>query len=530
MSQASLFSMPAVTPPKGLLEPQENAYWELCSHLQNGRNVVLQQPTGSGKTQVAKSIFEWCEASGLSACFYVNRKILIEQTSNRFEAGGLDHGVRAANYEDKFYPDRAIQICSADTERARVYSDDPRWPAHHSDIVIVDEAHIQKGETMQTILDDHISRGAKVMLMSATPIGLSKMVPNLHLVSGGTLAQYRECGLLSLAITKGIQQPDLRKVKRGSTGEFVLDDKTRQQYVQHIVGSVINNWKKFNPDAKPALLYAPGKAESVWLTQQFYNNGIPWAHIDATDAWIDGKAHKLERSLWEDIQGKLLDGTIKGLSSRFKLREGVDLPAVEHLIMATPIGSLGSYLQVCGRGMRSSPGKDKCTIQDHGGNFWRHGSPNNERPWEVLWQMTQAQASKFHEYRIKHKETTEPIRCPNCLTERTHGRTCMFCGYESPKGTRHIIMEDGTLKECEERLHPVARTQNRHDTQAQWNRMYFGFKNKKLDKTWVQMEAFFAKEHGYWPPRTLLNQPKNNMDWHRYVYSVEVRDQVTNGG
>lgn len=533
MQQQGLFgtdklkSVDIVPPNPGLLGPQEETYWEVAWHIQQGRNVCLQAPTGAGKTTMSFELLNFWKNHGFSGAFYVNRKALISQTSQRFKGDGLVHGVRAAEYEDMFYPDEPMQICSAPTEWARVYGETPSWRHHEADVVVVDEAHMMKGEMMQRILEDHMGRGARVVLMSATPVGLSKVIPNLTLVKSGTLAAYRECGLLVPAVTRSPSQPDMRKVKRGATGEFVLDDTTRRQFVQHIVGDVIKHWKEWG-DGKPTMMYAPGKAESVWLAEQFNNAGIRTAHVDANEIIMDGKRTQKTRSRWDELLERYRNGEITCITSRFCTREGVDCPWTEHIVLATPIGSLSSYLQVAGRGLRASKatGKDVCQIQDHGGSYHRHGSVNADRPWDLLWQMSQGQASKFHEYEVRHKEREEPIRCPNCLSERTGGSKCPLCDHESRRGSRHIIMEDGSLKEVEDRLTPTVRTRMHADTQSQWNKMYFGFKNKKLERTFVQMEAFFANEHGYWPPRTLANQPKNNMDWHRYVYSVDVRDQT----
>ncbi len=67
---------------------------------------------------------------------------------------------------------------------------------------------------------------------------------------------------------KTISNPDMNKVKRNKTGEYVLDDRKKATCTQSIVGDVLNRWKKYNPDGRPSVMYAPGVAESVWLTDQ----------------------------------------------------------------------------------------------------------------------------------------------------------------------------------------------------------------------------------------------------------------------
>jgi len=519
-------------PAAGLKVPQERAYWQVVNLIRAGHDVCLQSPTGSGKTRMATELLRWAEKELGGGSFYVNRKALVTQTSDRFASLGLDFGIRAADHEDGFYPHAPTQIASANTERVRVYGENPVWPRHDCGLVVVDEAHIQKGQTMKQIIADHKSNGAKVVLLSATPIGLHQMTDNLKLVVSGTLKEFRNCGLLVPGVVKSIEQPDLSKIKRTATGEYDLGAEKRKVYTQTIVGNVIDRWKKYNPDARPTMAYWPGKPESVWGTQQFEAAGIPWVHVDATDAYFGGKRYTLNRNLWDDILGKVTDGTFKGISSRFKLREGVDLPSVYQVILATPIGSLASYLQTVGRCLRSAPGKDAALITDHGGNYLRHGSPNHDRDWETLWTLSNAVASQLHENEIRNGDTPEPIRCPKCEGERLHGPKCPHCGYEHAKSRREVIMEDGRMVTRDGDLIPRKHVQRRSNTQRLWDNMYWGYKNKGLNKTFAQMEAFFVRTHGYWPPRDLNNMPTNSMQWHRRVKDVHVKDlrTVKSGG
>lgn len=510
----------------GLWPAQAKSVRKVASLVLKGKDVCLQSPTGTGKTRMATELLRWAADELGGGSFYVNRKILVEQTAERFRSQGIRFGVRAADHEEGFDPDAAIQICSADTERSRVYGKNPVWDRHDGGLVVVDEAHIQKGETMRKIIADHKANGAQVVLLSATPVGLSKMADEI--VIGGTMKEYRDCGALVPAVCKSIEQPDLAKVKRTATGEYDMGAEKRKVYTQTIVGNVIDRWKKYNPDARPTMLYAPGKAESVWFTQKFEDAGVSWCHIDATEAYFGGSRYRLTRSLWQEILEMYTDGTFSGISSRFKLREGVDVPSTYHIILATPIGSLQSYLQTVGRGLRAAPDadyvKDHCLITDHGGNYLRHGSPNIDRDWEAIWTLSSNVASKLHEESIRNGDTPEPIRCPKCSGERLGGIHCPFCGHQHEKSQREVIMEDGKMVTKDGELIPRKVTQKRSNTQKLWDQMYWGFKNKNLKKTFSQMEAFFVQSHGYWPERTLNHMPLESMHWHRRVADVPFDD------
>jgi len=502
----------------GLWPAQARSVMNVMDEIRNGRDVCLQSPTGSGKTRMAAELLRWAKQDLYGGIFYCNRRILIGQTKERFDDSGLSCGVRAADHDESFDPYENIQIASADTERVRVYGERPSWQRHDCGLVIVDEAHISKGNTMQTILDDHRSNGARVVLLSATPVGLSGMADSL--IIGGTIKEFQQCGALVPAIVRSIEQPDMRKVKRNLTGEYVMDGVTKKIYTQSIVGNVIDRWKKHNSNQRKTLLYAPGRPESTWFTEQFMKAGINWAHVDATDCVMDGKRRTLSRSVYDDLIGRYKDGEIKGISSRFKLREGIDIPDVWNVILATPIGSIQSYLQTVGRALRSAPGKNDALILDHGANYLRHGSPNVDRDWHNMWQMTSGVASKLHENQIREKEIPEPICCSNCQGERRFGSKCPHCGHVNPKSQRHVIQANGTMKVVDG---PTMRKRHRKkldDTQDKWNRMFFGWKNKKVKRTFAQLEGFFHHTHGYFPERTLNNQPLESAQWHRIVHHV----------
>jgi superfamily II DNA or RNA helicase len=339
------------------------------------------------------------------------------------------------------------------------------------------------------------------------------------------MKEYRDCGALVPAIVKSIEQPDLRKVARNKTGEYILDGKKRGIYTQSIVGNVIDRWKKYNPDARLTMLYAPGKAESVWFTEQFMKIGVPWCHVDATDAVVDGKRVKLSRKLWEEILERFKDGNIKGLSSRFKLREGVDVPAVYHCILATPIGSLASYVQTIGRVLRySDETPDHVLVTDHGGNYLRHGSPNHDRPWDQWWGLPEHAISEMHVNGIRDKKEPEPIRCPMCEGERRSGLKCPHCGYEHEKSRRKVIMEDGKMVEVDGHLIKPRYVKREKDTEEKWKKLFWGYRRKGVSATFNQMEGYFAHLHGYHPPRDLPLMPKVLGHWYRKVCDIDLKD------
>ena len=510
----------------GLWAPQLRSVEGVIDAWQDTNRLLLFSPTGSGKTRMCGEIFRWANHHGKRAIFYANRKLLIGQTDDRFRDLGLDVGIRAAEYDSRFDDSCDVQIASADTERARVFKGG-KWDFYDvgdGGIVAVDEAHLQKTKVMKDILQWYEKRGAKILLLTATPVAMSGWADKL--LVGGKLSEWRGCGALVPVYTYNISQPDMRKVKRNNTGEFVMDDGMKMQYLQTIVGEVIENWELLN-DGSPTMCYAPGVPESIWLAEKFRARGHEFVHVDATDAYIGGKRVKMNQQVWSDIVSGVKSGDIRGLSSRFKLREGVDIPAAGHCVLATPVGSLASYLQILGRVMRSAKGKVGAILQDHGGCYHLHGSPNLDRPWESLWRCSESAASNYHQDLIREDQIKEPIRCPACGMERTGGPKCPGCGHEATKGKRAIRMESGELSEIIEG--PMIKPRRRilkSTTAEDWAKMFWGFKRKKVDRSFSQMEAYFLQEYGYRPPRNLPYMPKHFLDWKAKVHEVDMKDLI----
>lgn len=480
------------------------------------RRLLLTSPTGGGKTVVATDLIRHYIDRDRKAVLYTNRKLLVEQTSRVLDGAGLHHGVRAAGHEDNL--GRLLQVSSTQTESARVIKR-RLWDLHDAELVIVDEAHLQTGKTAQRILSEHREQGAACVGLTATPIGLADLYDRL--IIGGTPSELRECGALVPCYHYGPDEPNLKHIGRVQLGE----DLTENQNVKAIMtptiwARVYEWWQRLNPDGKATILFAPGVGESVWFAEQFLANGVTVAHIDGEDVWINGTVYRSSREARDDVLAGAADGRIKVVCNRFVLREGIDMPFVEHMIFATVFGSLQSYLQSGGRGLRASAstGKTRLTLQDHGGNWHRHGSLNADREWRL--EYTPGMVSGLREERIREKKEKEPLRCPQCGMILATSR-CP-CGYEVKPGkkSRPVIEQDGTLTEMTGDIFKERRPQTKPDTADLWRQMYWRARASSNGMTFRQAVGLFLHENWYEPPRTLPLMPTNELDWFRAVKDV----------
>jgi DNA repair protein RadD len=495
---------------------QDFALAEVPRRIDAGeRRVLLTSPTGGGKSRIACDLIEWAVGRGWPVVLYTNRRLLIDQLARVLTDHGITFGVRAATWED--CRERQVQISSLPTENHRVLKSE-RWTIHgHGErvLALVDEAHLNKADTAATVLGMHLEHGGAYVGITATPVGLGHLYDSL--VVAGTPTELRRCGALVPAYHYGIDEPDMRDFKQSvKTGEYAEGDLRKAVMTKNVFGRVLEHYRALNAEGRPTILFAPGVPESIWFAEQLTAAGVSAAHIDGTGVWWDGEYTKGGDR--EALLDAVRCGDVQVLCNRFVLREGLDLKEVSHLILATVMGSLQTYLQSVGRGLRSCKGKDRLTIQDHGGHWWRHGSANADREWNLAY--TETIVAGLRQQQFTEQRDPEPITCPQCRMVRAAGSRCPQCGFESQRKTRMVVQQDGRLVEHEGDVFKPRKVRVKPDTMKVWEQCYYRAKRSKNRMTFRQAEGLFFYENHYWPPHDLPLMPTNRLDWFLPVAEV----------
>jgi superfamily II DNA or RNA helicase len=504
---------------------QTRGFLALLGAIKQGRRrIVLACPTGGGKSRIIEKLIrhfrspEW----DWNVSLYTNRRMLVDQISRGLMRAGIEFGVRAAGHEDNRH--LPVQISSVQTEDRRVLAreeaGDPRaWALHPARLVVFDEGHLMTSGAAVELASRHLAadKFCVVIYFTATPLGMADVADVL--IQAGTNSELRDCGALVPAHHYGPDEPDLRKIKL-QPGEDPSEAELRKAISPvHLFGSVFDNWRRLNPEMKPTLLFAPGVAESRWFADEFNRRGVPAAHIDADYIRFPDREVEATRDSRQEVLDASRAGTVRVVCNRFVLREGIDAPWLAHGIFATVFGSVQSYLQAGGRLLRSSPGLDSVTIQDHGGNWWRLGSLNADRVWDL--ELTDRLAVSLRADRLRRGDAdeVEPWRCGDCgLIVR--GPRCP-CGWESGRAvlTRQVMQTDGTLLEMVGRAFPERRVVQKHDTVKRWVQCYW--RTYHSGGTFKQAVGLFVSENHYWPPEDLKMMPRGEIDWYRVVKDVD---------
>ncbi len=384
------------------------------------RSILINAPTGSGKTVMASALMELVMEKGRRANFVVDRLSLIQQTSDTFDRYGLEHGVIQSQHP-RYRPSLPIQICSVQTLSKR------GWPDAHVDLI--DEAHVLH----ETVKKRIAAKGSVVIGLSATPFtrGLGEffdVVINVTttrwLIDKGWLAPYR---VFSCA------EPDMAGVKVKSTGEW--DEKEASGKALEVVGDVVAEYLKLG-EGRKFICSAVDTAHVQELARQFLAAGINVA----TYTYKDKEEDRAETTL----EFRKADSTIRGLITVTAASRGFDVPDVSCIIMARPLRkSLAEHIQLLGRGLRIADGKADCLVLCHSGNmarFWPECEDFFDHGIEKL------DDGKTKPKKKAEKPEAEAVKCPTCHALHKPAPFCPGCGHQYPRkqAVQHV---PGTLKE-----------------------------------------------------------------------------------
>lgn len=489
------------------------------------RRILVTAPTGAGKSFMICMLILGLARYGWSAVLYTNRRLLIDQLSRTLDAHGIPHGVRAAGHPENL--DAPVQIASLQTEQARTIKRATRsiHGAAGNCIAIIDEAHLNASENTLEIANRHIDSGHFLVGFTASPIGLAGVYEQL--IVAGTNSELRAAGMLVPVFHYGPDEPDLKRFKKELEAGLDLSEKKAAAAMGgrvHLFGRVWEWFEKLNPTRRPTILFAPGVAESLWFAEQFSRRGVSAAHIDGQSVWVNGESLRSSQDARDEVIEGSRDGRIVVVCNRFVMREGVDMPWLAHGILATVLGSLQTYLQAGGRLLRAYPGLDHVTMQDHGGNWWRHGSLNADRHWDLNY--TPGMLAGMREDDLREKRIKEPVRCPKCGLVLMV-RVCP-CGYvvNPNRKSRPVVTSDGDLIQMRGDIYKPRRRPRTADAQALWTRCYFRAKNSRTRMTFRQAEALYVHESPIhcWPPRDLKFMPIEPHDLFRSVADVPARN------
>ncbi|MBK8123961.1 MAG: DEAD/DEAH box helicase [Dokdonella sp.] len=352
---------------------------------QGKRSICLVAPCGAGKTIIAAHIIHSALSKQRRVLFLAHRRELIDQCAEKLRALGiLDYNVVLSGHPHSRNPNAPMQIASIQTLIRREYP-----PA---DLIIVDESHHAAAGQYQTLLKNYPD--AYVLGLTATPERLDgKGLDGIFhdLLEVATVPDLIDSGFLVAPTCLG-PSPEMAaqlksalasvKVRGGDYAEGALGDAMDHA---ELVGDIVQHWKEWAAGQK-TIVFAASILHSQHIIQQFQAAGIPAAHLD-------GKMATPER---EGILAAWRSGDIQVVSNCQILTEGFDFPELSCCVLARPTKSVALFLQMCGRVLRTAPGKSGALILDHAGNMLEHGPPHIDRVWTLQGASKKRKVERTH--------------------------------------------------------------------------------------------------------------------------------------
>lgn len=330
------------------LRPYQESAIEGCraEYRAGRRAVLLNLPTGAGKTVCAAAIILAALARGNEALFLAHRKELISQSVAKLaEAGVTDVRVIRAEH-DEGRPDAPVTVASIPTLTT------PRWADKlpRAGLVILDEAHHAKARSWERLAGSYAS--ARILGLSATPqrsdgAALGDLFEAI--VVGATVRELMELG--HLVRCRVWSPPTLLE-----SGKLALTP--LEAYRAHAGG-------------QRAIVFCTRTEDAERYAAELTAGGVPAAAVHS----------KLSEGRRDDVLARFRAGELRAAVNVGVLTEGTDIPEAAVCILARAPEHAGLFLQMVGRVLRPAPWADKreAVLVDLCGSVLVHGTPDMDR-------------------------------------------------------------------------------------------------------------------------------------------------------
>jgi superfamily II DNA or RNA helicase len=421
--QNHLFEAPTFTQMRPLRPSQDGAMSRVLQAIREGhKRIILQAPTGWGKTQWAAHVIARALQKNSRPLFTAPAISLIDQTLEAFEREGItDIGVMQAQHH-RTNRHASVQIASVQTLIRRAQPD--------VDFALIDEAH-ESFEALETMLDSEEWKNKIVIGLSATPWAKGMGLRWTKLVIAATINDLIADGHATPALIYGPERDINRGALTVSKGEFEEGGASAAMSDKAIIGDVLKEWQEKSPREK-TFAFCVNRAHAQVQMEAFTDAGIPFGYIDAN----------VEQEQRKRIFHQMRYGEIAGIASVGCLIRGVD-EDVRCILDLQPTRSEMRHVQKWGRGVRTAEGKSVLIGLDHAGNNAAlglftdvyHDHLDMRKPGE-----------RGESYKDDYKPA-KPRKCAKCHNLIPPGaRSCPVCKERVALDTK-VTVVDGRLVE-----------------------------------------------------------------------------------
>ena len=361
---------------------QQKAKSDIFKAWDEVNHVMLQMPTGTGKTYLFSSIIHdinvWSMKTHTPNKMLViaHRRELIDQIDKSLGVFHVAHSVLAGPKAQRNLSNPVI-VSSIQTITHPANEGDVERLKSRIHFVIIDEAHHAMANTYRKLWK--MFPEARFLGVTATPwrmnhSGFRRIFDKLILtqsvkkfISQGYLAPYNYFSLKPNSWVQGAINGIHKFDKWGDYDEHALID---TMDLGHIRAQLVKSYQK-HAWKKKGIIYSINKQHSANICNDYRRLGVRIVDID------DSTPPALRKQYVDEFK----EGKIDIIVNVNIFSEGFDCPDIEFIQLARPTRSLTMYLQQVGRGLRITEGKSKCIILDNVGMYSRFGLPDANRHW-----------------------------------------------------------------------------------------------------------------------------------------------------
>lgn len=430
------------------------------------RNILVQSPTGSGKTVIFSHIVAAMKKKGKRALIITDRVELLFETGGTLQQFGLKPFHILAGQMVEPSMQYQVYVAMSQTLRRRIGT----WPMfwRSFDLVIMDECHKQEFNPYfeNNCFDCHI------LGFSATPVRSGKMRQLSEdyeiMIEGLQVPELIKRGKLVKDNYYGVESVALDHAKYNSEGDYSENWLYERFNKTELYAGVVENWQKICPDTV-TLVFCVNIQHTIQTCKAFNDAGIkakflvsdvskPQLSEHATEAQIVRyERHLKEYETYVEAYGKY-SGSRESIIRQWKdhkfevlcnagiLTTGFNRRDIETIVVNRATVSVALWLQMIGRGSRPYPGKKFFNILDFGGNGARLGYYNQMRQWSLTHETKQGDGA------VPVKECGKDNKADERGNNGCHAYVfvsadiCPYCGYvfkkEKPEKFAELIKID----------------------------------------------------------------------------------------
>ncbi|MGJ0319024.1 DEAD/DEAH box helicase [Aliarcobacter cryaerophilus] len=374
-------------------------------------NILIQAPTGSGKTVIAEEIVKFHKDSNKKTLFLAPKINLLEQTAKAF-ANLNPQIIHGSNKEDIDTQAHSF-VSTIQTISRRV----DFLSSMNFDYIIFDEMHYGVKGKMQEIIKN-IHKG-KIIGLSATPYDEEGklLTENFDVIIDDYDAKYMvDNGYLVNIKSFEAFTPNLSGIKT-KIGDWDINELDFRFNKPEIVNKIVSATKDILKNRDKTIVFCINISHAEAICKAYQKVGLK---SEVTHSNISKENQK-------KIVDKFKNGDTKVLVSVDQLTTGFDVPQTDTIVIARPTQSQNLYKQIVGRALRLSPSTNKkeAILLDCGGVISRLGLPL-EPIKEIIKQdeivrkpycCKKCKSIKPRNFKINNKDKKIVTICPDCKDE-----------------------------------------------------------------------------------------------------------------